>query len=521
MVKKQKILIIVLASLFVLLTVLYFAVIAPIFNERTETPAAEPPQLLPGEGLDEDGSTILVFDYHPRSRIDKIEVHNSYGSYTCYREKPGSETFYIKDYEHAPFTVDTLSSLVVAAGYTGVTERVKEHCDNWEVYGLGADDEPAWYVLTAVDGTTHKVFIGDMVPSGGGYYCRYDGRDALYVIASNINATLLAPVQALISPKLGYLLDAQSYAMTDEVILLKNGESFVYIAYDKSVNSTEDTVISLYKMLYPGNYTVNDTRYEEMLLSFCDLSGASTIEVGKIDEPLYENEELMATYGFEDINQAPYELYYRYGDVESMVIFAPSGLDGYYFAYSYLFNLIALVEEDAVPYLKWSVKDYMYEQVYKAPINDVAKIEVSGIIKDAEKGDKQINESFTLLGEDSTISITPASTGKQLSVDEVRNFRQFYMVMLSMEIRGYVKSEGISDFAALEETATIKVTMDDGFVYEYKLYSYSDRRCYLTVNGEGEFYVNTKDVYKILCDATRAAHGLIVDRNLEYSDYVD
>ena len=63
--------------------------------------------------------------------------------------------------------------------------------------------------------------------------------------------------------------------------------------------------------------------------------------------------------------------------------------------------------------------------------------------------------------------------------------------------------------------------MDDGSVLEYKYYSYSSRRCYVTVNGEGEFYVNKKDVFKMLCDANRAAHGLTVDRNMEYSDYVD
>ena len=56
---------------------------------------------------------------------------------------------------------------------------------------------------------------------------------------------------------------------------------------------------------------------------------------------------------------------------------------------------------------------------------------------------------------------------------------------------------------------------------EYKFYSYSSRRCYVTINGEGEFYVNKKDVYKMLTDANRAAYGHTVDRNMEYSDYVD
>jgi hypothetical protein len=95
------------------------------------------------------------------------------------------------------------------------------------------------------------------------------------------------------------------------------------------------------------------------------------------------------------------------------------------------------------------------------------------------------------------------------------------MVMLLVNIQGYMKNEGVDDYDSLPEIACVKVTMDDGSVLEYKYYSYSARRCYVTVNGEGEFYVNKKDVYKLLTDATRAANGLTVDRNMEYSDYAD
>lgn len=515
MVKKQKLAIIILAATFAVLTLIYFLVISPLVDKRAQTDDEEPPTLLDGEALDTDNSTILIFPYAKSDEISNIEVHNQYTSFKCYRNSKDNE-FYLEGYEQAPFSADTLSSLVVAAGYTSTLQRVTEECTNWENYGLDDESSPAWYSVTLLNGTTHKLYIGNLIPSGGGYYCKYDGRNALYVIPSSISSSLLVPVENLVTPYLGYVLDSSSYSCTDQTVILKNGESFVYITYDKDKANSSETVKSVYNMIYPAKYTVNDTNFSEVLLSFCQLKGYATIKVGTVDKPLHEDEELMAQYGFEDMSRPPYELYYSYNDIDSIVLFAPSGVDGYYFAYSYLFNLIALIETDTVPYLEWDIKNYISTQIFQESINDVSKIEISGKINE-----KEINETFTLVGEGSDIVITPSRTEKPFSTDLVRNFRQFYIVLLQLDIKGYMKTEGVEDYTSHDEIACFRVTMDDGEVYEYKYYAYSSRRCYVTINGEGEFYVNTKDVYKVLTDANRAANGKTVDRTLDYSDYVD
>ncbi|MBQ9117263.1 MAG: DUF4340 domain-containing protein, partial [Clostridia bacterium] len=397
-----------------------------------------------------------------------------------------------------------------------------EKCEDWGMYGLAEEDEPAYYKLTLLDGTVHEVYIGDLIKSGGGYYARYKGRDALYVLSNTIEGSLLVPLETLVTPYLGMLMDQQTYPLTDEFILLKNGETFVYITYDKSTVNADGSVYSVYDMHYPGQYTVDDSKYTEVLLSFCTLKGAATVKVGGTDKMLHEDEELMAQYGFENVSNAPYELYYKYGGQDCLILFAPSGIEGYYFAYSYLYNLISLVEASTVPYLEWNTKDFISDQLFHESINDVYDIEISGTITNgAGEVEKEINESFNIRGDASDMTITPVSTGKQFSTDLVRNFKQFYMVMLLVDIQGYMRGEGVDDYSKLPEIACVKVTMDDGSVLEYRYYSYSSRRCYVTVNGEGEFYVNKTDVFKMLCDANRAANGLTVDRNMEYSDYVD
>ena len=509
-----------MASVFAVLTLLYFIVLAPLLQKKADeaNPTVEPPKLLDGEALDEDGQTILVFPYTERKYIKSIEVVNQYGSFTCYRDE--EDNFYFKDYEQAPLTAETLSSLVVAAGYTGTLQRVTEKCEDWATYGLAEEDNPAYYKLTLLDGTVHQVYIGDLIKSGGGFYCRYKDRDALYVIGNTIEGSLLVPIETLVTPYLGYVLDQQTYATTDEFILLKNGETFVYITYDKSTANTSEAVFSVYDMHYPGNYAIDDGKYSEVLLSFCTLQGAATIKVGTTEKLLHEDEEIMAQYGFEDMNNAPYELYYKYGDTESLIIFAPSGIEGYYFAYSYLYNLIALVEETSIPYLEWDLKEFISDQIFHESINNVYNIEITGTIYegDGTTVKAEVNESFDLRDSDNNLTVTPSATGKTFTSDQLKNFKQFYMVMLLIEIQGYMKGEGVDDYSELEEIACMKITMDDDSVLEYKFYSYSGRRCYVTINGSGEFYVNKKDVYKMLSDATRAAHGLTVDRNQEYSE---
>lgn len=509
------------SAVFVTLLLLYFIVIAPLVKKRAEanTPKVEPPTLLNGEALDEDGSTILVFPYAQRKQMAKIEVKNQYGEFTCYKAEK-SEDFFFLGHEQAPLSPETLSSLVVAAGYTATVERTAESCEDWGLYGLGEHDAPAWYRLTLLDGTTHEMYIGNKIPSGGGYYCRYAGRDALYVLAASIESTLLVPLETLVTPYLGYILDNKTYSYVEDFVMQKNGENFIYISYDGTTQETEDAVFSVYDMHYPGKYTVNDTKYSEVLLSFCGLQGYSTLKVGAVDKMLHEDEEIMAQYGFSDISNPSYEIYYKYGDAESLILFTESGVDGFYFAYSYLYNLIALVQKTTVPYLEWELMDFMHPQIFHESINDVAKIEISGTVSDA-RGDKEINETFILDGEANTIQITAQSTGKLMTEDLLRNYRQFYLVMLQLMVQGYMKNEGVEDYSSLDEIACFKVTMDNGEELVYRYYSYSSRRCYVTVNGEGEFYVNKKDVYKVLCDANRAAHGLTVDRYAETSDYVE
>ncbi len=57
---------------------------------------------------------------------------------------------------------------------------------------------------------------------------------------------------------------------------------------------------------------------------------------------------------------------------------------------------------------------------------------------------------------------------------------------------------------------------DNHRVLVYRFYQYSDRRCYLTINGGGEYYVLSTFVKKIIADADRVLNGEVVDKTAKY-----
>jgi hypothetical protein len=45
----------------------------------------------------------------------------------------------------------------------------------------------------------------------------------------------------------------------------------------------------------------------------------------------------------------------------------------------------------------------------------------------------------------------------------------------------------------------------------YRFYRYSEGRSYLTINGEGEFFVDATFVEKLIADAQRLETGVLID----------
>ncbi len=488
--KKQRTAIIVLALIAVAAVLAYFFVVVPILNREDDTPD-ENVELLEGEVLTAGGS-ILMYEHYEREDIETIEVRNEYGQYAFYHDKE-YDTFFVKDHPNAPYNTELFASLVVSAGYTHVEERVLEYCEDMSEYGLDESQSPASFTLTSRTGETHTVYVGNLTPSGMGYYARYEGRNAVYVMSSDVATTVLAPLESLITPQLTLPLEANASYFIENFAIMDGEEARIVITRLTEEQKEDAAMTTVYAMLAPANYSVHTTNYSTVLEKLGDFAGSRTVE-------LSPDESTLAKYG---LLTPAHAVYFTHKGNEQMVVFSEKNEDGKYYAYSMLFNLIAEVKAASVPWLEWDLIKWVDFPIFLMNINDVKTITV--------KSDTA-TRIFDIVSREKSLDVTERISGFK---PDAENFREFYKVLLMTYVQGYV-AEDLSDAEvnALTESEaylTLTVETNAGKVMEYKYYPYSTRRAYYTVNGEGIFYALREMAEKIVKDAENIMTNTPID----------
>lgn len=499
--KKRIILISAIAVLFIALTLVYAFVLSPMLHTDN---GEEEITLLPGEALGE-GKSLLMFEHIPRERIQSIEVFNQYGNYKLYYDNI-QEDFFIEEYMNAPYSKEMLSALIVNAGYTATMKRVTEKTDNLSEYGLAESDNPAYYVLTTRDNKTFKVFLGKMIPTGAGFYAKYADRDAVYIVEASVSQNLLAPIDNLMTPMLFLPLSQSNYFLVKDFILARNGKAFIEITSETKIgkddNGKDTEEFKEYKMVYPTNYAVS-TNYDTLLQGFIDCTGNSVVYTGKDKEEI--SADILEKY---NLKNPAYELLFTHNGIKNNVLISSKNEDGTYYAYSLVFNMICVMPGEAFEFLKWELMDYVEKPLVQFNINDVTSITVTS---------KDFDETFLLYfseGESTKNPVTGAvttTTDLQVKlksngtfIPNPKNFRQFYMVLLTTNLVTY---SDVKDETGLDCLATIRILTKDGKKLEYAFYPYATRRCFYTLNGKGEFYVLKDAVEKIVSDAKKVIKG--------------
>lgn len=92
-------------------------------------------------------------------------------------------------------------------------------------------------------------------------------------------------------------------------------------------------------------------------------------------------------------------------------------------------------------------------------------------------------------------------------------FKKTFANINSMKIVDYYELENEETFLADKSNhiITIKVTDENGDVNEYSFYKLTERKAYITVNGQGGFYVQTTKLTKLINDIERFFTGKDVD----------
>jgi hypothetical protein len=260
--------------------------------------------LLPGEVRTTTKlSTFYIFEPIQRSGIQSIDVTNEFGGYRVYRD--ASDTFQLEGYQGLSFDPELFSSLIVSAGTPTSMMRVAQDLDEAGLAEYGLDHPQASWTLTATDGSTYTLYVGDELLTEGGYYVLYEARPgAVYIVSTTIADTILQPAYKLLSPVLTAGLSTNTYMFVNSFTVYRNGETFVNVTKKKPEEQSNPEALVEAKLLYPrpenranGDvYDINDDEYFTILYNLMALEGLEVVAFMPEQDP-----EVLVEYGILDL----------------------------------------------------------------------------------------------------------------------------------------------------------------------------------------------------------------------------
>lgn len=518
-IKNQKKLLFILAGLFVVLVVLYFAVIRPL-TAPDEDSGNVTLDLIDGEVKINDKLTnFYMYEPWQRSSIQSIEVDNEYGGYKVYRD--AADTFQLEGFYGLQFDAEIFSSLVVTTGTPTVMMRVGENLSDEKLAEYGLDKPQASWTITSTTGEKHKVFVGDNLITEGGYYLMLEGRNAVYIAGTTLADTILKPAYSLLSPLLTAGLSTNTYFFVDRFTVFKGDDLFVHVErVPEDQMQNPDSIVEV-KLVYPvpseGDepYTINDSLYYEILYNFMTLKGDEVVAFMPTDEELEE-------FGLAD---PPYSISYSFDSegqtVEFYLFVSAQQPDGSYYAISnlYGYSTVVRVSKDVMGWLERDKFAWIFPTPFFVNITKVSRITLKGEGIDV---DYRLTHG-TDENENPLLDVIEVNSGTSIPNAEVNNFRQYYKTMLNITDQDYVtlSSDDLQKLIEDESQCFLTMTYEDteGRENVYQFYHYyeastghiSGGKVFVMVNGVGEFYTTNDLVEKVVNDTSRVLNGLDID----------
>lgn len=521
-IQKRKKLIIALFIAFAVLVVLYFAVIKPLTTATEDTGDAV--ELLDGEvAISAKTTNFYIFQPLQRASIQSIEVENSYGGFRVYRD--ASDTFQLEGCIGLQFDQELFSSLVVTTGTPTAMMRVATDLDEAGLAEYGLDEPQASWTVTSTTGESYKILVGDNLITEGGYYVKYEPRNAVYILSNTLADTVLQPSYKLLSPLLTAGMQTNNYFYIDEFTIWKDGELFVNInRVPEDQMKNPDSIVENY-MTYPrptgtnvsekAQYDMNDDLYYQVIYTFIALQGDYVAD-------FMPDEEKLADYGLDD---PKYMIRYVFEDYEFIIMVSERQADGGYYAVSnlYGYSLVVHVEssDEKLNFLEKDSFAWISPTPFFVNIGEVARItiksETAGVDVDFRLTHGTDSDGNASLEVDDTVS------GVHIKNEDVGNFRQYYKTLLNLTNQEYASLSEEDRLALMADDSKIVMAMTyegtDGVYNEYKFYKYveestgkvSGGKIFVSVNGTGEFYTTNDLVNKVLADAPRVLKGLDID----------
>ena len=426
------------------------------------------------------------------------------------------------------------------------------------------DYKPTRYTVTSTAGVSHTVLIGDPIISEAGYYVKLEGDDypSVYIMGnSTYESALLCRVEDLITPMLTYPTTLNNCFNVENFVLATYEDdntspnidvAFDYIdltARENSMYSTEPYQANEGGGYKYSGYRLNGTELSNVTQNLYQPNITRICELGLTKDVLTE-------YG---LDQPRHILYYDLrldtdedgtfdSTVQNSLLISDKTAQGTYYVASYLCDVVAEVDQSTLYFLEYGAIDWVNANIIWINLAFLRTVEITSpdysatLTMDNSASDQSSAISsagitFKINGETPDYVVYKKSYASENITAEtpVYNLRQFYKSLLSLTIAGNVSDghftlseEEMAAFRALDDSEcqlVIRIDAEDmATTYNakyytennkesvvYRFYRYSEGRSYLTVNGEGEFFVDASYVEKLIADAKRLEEGILID----------
>lgn len=451
----------------------------------------------------------FVIPEHTKDDIQEIIISNQYGQFRYYRAEDNK--LYFDGAEYLTYNPEQISNLVVNTYYMLSMKHLMEYEEDLSVYGLTKDTCLATVKITMLDKATYKnvhysLMIGNKILTEGGYYAMVEGKDAIFILDTTLENSFLADIKTFFVAQLAPTIDQSLYFNITDFVVEKDGEKFVEIVHLTEEEKSAEAYSDSHKMLYPGNYVPSATNFSTTILQcFISPMGEKVVEFDlfkylesdkKEDQDKFV--EILKKYKIlnEDGKYANKVSYYFDDNEEddtpgkTTTLYIGDLMDGYYYVYSLMYDIIAAVPENVYRWVEWDLIKYVDSGIFSMFINDVASIEVN-------VGGEKVKFDISYVNEGKGDDLTVLCNGKKI---DTKNFRQYYMALLYIQNGGYATME---EAEGLDPSATIKVTTAKGVVRDYVFYDIATRKSYYTIDGKGEFYVSRDYIKKLASDTVK------------------
>lgn len=452
----------------------------------------------------QDGETLgvqlryQIFPQITREQLESIKVENTFGTFEFYRRS--GEEFCLRGNEGTAINAEVFSELVVAAGYPLALLKVAPDSAGYAEYGL---DEPiCTWTVTATDGTSHTLRVGHKVHTGEGYYVCMDGRDAVYVLAKSIEKPLLSSVTEFVTPVVIAVGSQNDYYTIDKLSIFHGEEPFIAFGQMDKKNMMNPDAIAEMRVLYPAMYTSQDTEVWNLCMLMTGLSGDYTAAIDA-DDAVYEK------YGLLD---PAYTISFVYKEKQYVVFISEKLEDGGYYATSN-FNptVISHVEGETFEFLENDLFKWISPYVFGHYITQIQNIT-------SQYGDGEVSfdlEHFDNESGNGGLRLHCLSGRDFSSEEELLNFRMFYRSLISVEMIDYTPLSKAEREALTSDESNrmyyFTFTTLAGKTTKIEFWPYTTRRCLVTLDGEGEFYVLIDRVEKLISDTEKLMTGVTID----------